>query len=214
MQKIIDKIKKLHALSQSPNAYEADLAMDKLVEIAEKNELNLESLLDPDNRGVIEVKFFKVLDIISPYPSALDSAIGLLGTISGIFSGCQCISSAERDFMCIGYRTNLEIWEYTLQILVNQGRFDCKINRDNLFITESLKWNSYALGVAEKLRQIKGKDIFQKDAKSCTEAATELGFEVYINDNGTNFIDNEAFEAGKQALFSSGVRNSVQGLLE
>ncbi len=117
-EKIIDKVKKLLALSESPNEHEAKLALQRAQELLQKHNLTTK---DIHKEKVIQRTFS--LKRQNPVPFQNDL---IVGTMRGF--NCEVLYSREvnlkyknlikNTFTFIGAPTDLEIGEYVLDYLL------------------------------------------------------------------------------------------------
>lgn len=120
---IIDKIKKLIALSecQSATVSERELALKRAQSLMLKYSIGAIKLEEAE-QAIINLEFTLSKPIFSLDTVALCRILGAIGPYFGCYS---FFSKLENKVFLMGFKVNCEIVSYTAQVLINQGVRDC-----------------------------------------------------------------------------------------
>ena len=209
--KIIDKIKKLLALSASPNENEAQLALEKAQKLMADYCISRNKLYS----------FEKPLEVISKlYNPPFHPSRGLqkelphiAGTISRIF-GCMGLIQGNRPAI-YGFQTNIEIVQYTLDTILNQAIIDYRIGyakARSITFDESF-WKAFSTALMMRfLKHItEGNGLIIYDPVRAHINSLTLG--VWNNKTGTDSQSGSDYgqNAGDSVQIVSGIKSGNQG---
>ena len=120
----LDKIKKLLRLSQSANAHEAELAMQRAMELALKHGVDLASLADDAEVGGIVHRFFPLkARLAREWKMALNIA-------AAHFEVSPCIDTRRRRVLFVGREDAITVADYIVTFLVRESRRLCAVFAD------------------------------------------------------------------------------------
>lgn len=237
-QKIIEKLKKLAALSDSPNAFEAQSAKDKLNELLASHELTVDAVYATENETVAikHLQYHELVDI--PRPTTLSGyALTNILFAASIYSRYNVSSlitggSYSTNLIGVGYESNFEIFRHIVNLLVRQGinaykssdtqtTFDGFSKDFGLFMQNRLKetfWANFGEGCHQKLVQILGDDEYALRIKYQTSLIAEIGMPTtslgFDETNALQQTSDVGFKQGTNVQFSDGVSAKSQKFLE
>lgn len=112
----LDKIKKLLRLSKSSNPHEAELALQRAMELATRHAVDLEQLANDPEFSDIAHRWFKAP---ARLPREWKSALGI---VREYFHVTPCIDRSRRQVVLIGRGGAIEVADYVLHFLVRECR--------------------------------------------------------------------------------------------
>jgi len=147
--KIIERIKKLLELANSPNENEAKLAFTRAQDLITKYSINI---TDDVEEKVIEVIYIPSINS----PTARPFIPKITWTIAAIF-GCAVIAGDRHETRIIGFPTNIEITKFATDSILNQLNADCRagIRESRSLAFAAAFWESAAQTVRTKFKQHK-----------------------------------------------------------
>lgn len=146
-QKLIDKIKKLLALSSSPILAESELALQKAKELMEQYGV---SIIESDHEVIVEKEY--------DYPNGKlnrDFQYNLISIASSLAQMFNCIILIRQDKpFVIGLSTNVEVAFHALDCILNSLWYDYRqLRKQNTSATFSTNfWLGAAEGIRNKFR--------------------------------------------------------------
>jgi len=196
---IIDKIKKLIALSEDSGATEAEklLALQKAQRLMLQYSLSEEALLNGSEPEIVESEFKLDRPIFYLDAKKLCMIAGLVGESFG----CYACFNRKGQVKLFGFRVNCQIVDYTIKVLLNQGIRDCatgwKLNPSASY--KMSFWKGFTVGLEERFTKIKLSD--------------EVGIQLYdkVKDffiQRVKFTDTVSFFGADSEAHSSGKKSA------
>lgn len=217
-EKILDKIKKLLALSSNnSNEAEAMAAMAKVQELLTENNLRLEDL-PPDELGENEVGE-DALFAGSRIPQWKQTLIIALGNVNE----CEVFRSGS-DIKLVGRKVRMEITKSMFDYLVNLIERELKAAKETNQ-SSSRQWSmafrdGMAVRLAQRLKEQKNKQITQNPAIRTAGLALINENKAYLARNNYRLskekvtrrqYHSDGYTAGKGAGDRAGINNQVGG---
>ena len=150
---IIEKIKKLIALSECPSTTDSErlLALKRAQTLMLKYSISALGSLAGENieDSIVNVEFSLAKPIFSLDTTALCRILSNIGP----YFGCYCFyKRAAAQVFLMGFKVNCEIVTYTAQVLINQGVRDCSaLWKENPSANTKLAfWKGFAEGLRER----------------------------------------------------------------
>jgi hypothetical protein len=202
-EKIVDKIKKLLALSESSNPHEAALAAQLAAELMMKHQIDeamIQEVQQAQKESVEEFDFEKCGGNRKNYRGMLAAAIA-------DFFGCQ-ILWRKSDLIFVGRKSDLNATSYLFKAVLNQieelcERFWIKVGYHTGQHGKGWK-NSFRLGIISEIgrllqtrKQSARKEIIQSDSRALV-VINELDFQV------TKFMSKYNIRRGPSVQIHSG----------
>jgi hypothetical protein len=120
MESHLDKIKKLLRLSKSSNPHEAELAMQRAMELAAKHAVDVENLRnDPEFSDIIHKWFPMKARLSREWKLALNIAVNY-------FNVSACIDRGRKEVVLVGQSDAIEVADYIVGFLVRACRWQAK----------------------------------------------------------------------------------------
>jgi len=155
---VIDKIKKLIALSEDSGATEAEklLALQQAQKLMLKYSLDQDAIFNGAEPEIVEVDFKLDRPIFYLDAKKLCMIAGLIGESFGCYA---CFNRANQVKL-FGFKVNCQIVDYTVKVLLNQGIRDCatgwKLNPSASY--KMSFWKGFTVGLEERFTKIKLSD--------------------------------------------------------
>ena len=208
-QKLIDKIKKLLALSSSPIKAESELALQRAKELMEQ--YGIISLTDDKKEAIVERLY--------EYPAGKlnrDFQYNLVSIASSISQMFNCIVLIRADKPCvIGLETNVEVAFHALDCILHSLWYDYRVARranPSLAFSTSF-WEGASEGIRTKFRPCEsnprsqtGLVIYDQVNEYIREKYPKLGA-WSAHQNTTNA--KQGFSAGQSAGAAAQIRPGV-----
>ena len=198
-QSLIEKIKKLLALSSSPNENEAALALQMAKNLMKQYNITL-----ADDNPIIEATYnspFKSVGLNDVLPN-------IACIVAGIFDGYALTSNSE-DVRLFSYKSNCEVIKHGIDCILNQLYADFKI--------AYAKQKSISFSYGFWKGALKGLNSrYAKEMSISTDITHKLNLQYPNLGYYENTVDSETgqdigLESGKNAQLRRGVSNSSFG---
>lgn len=215
-EKIVDKIKKLLALSKSSNEHEASLAMENANKLLMKHNLEMSDIEEIDMNDIIESEVMSGGRMMSWKLNILSSVMEL--------NNCQILLYSQRGgkktVKAIGKKTSIEVSVSMYDYLIKTMD---RIIKNTIYDIDVFSFRiGFAYAITQKIKEIitersKADDAFDQ---ACTalvvvEKALIQKFmneqhpDVKTKSTKTNFKDSMSFSAGHQAGRNTSLSNQI-----
>lgn len=211
-EKLIEKIKKLLALSTSDNIEEASRAMEAAQKLMERYTISSFDLENKERKEEITKRFCSLAGFTNGNDQMLENLQQVFSTIGAIY-GCvyliDCSGRIRFGLVGIGFPTNLEIAEYSISLILEHGRTEYKreYKKNPSFNFAPRFWQGFSIGIQAKFGKIAdvGKGMIVYDpVKNFIKDNFEINH-IMIDGFSRNEIES-GIKAGKSAELRSGLR--------
>lgn len=170
---ITDKVKKLLRLSKSPNRAEADAALAKALELADKHQLDMAALADDDDVAKLVTQYFRCggSRLAREWSHALFVA-------REFFHVTTCVMQGRAQVAFIGTAADIQIADYVAAFLVRR----CRAEMSAFFAAEKSRGRrKTANKKASFIDCYFGGIHAQLKRQRQTQAASVTGFELVLS---------------------------------
>ena len=190
----IEKIKKLLRLGKSSNPHEAELALQRAFEIAERNHIDLASLDVEDDLRKIALKAYRVALRLS-YPKKM-----AISTVQSFFNVTVLMKRGQLEF--IGTASDIEVAIHVFEFLVRACLRDLRKVRARLrgvrlprrhlrsFI------NGFFYGVSSNLTKVRQETLIAHDQYALVLQAEDKRRDAFIIENCGPIRNVELIDSG------------------
>jgi len=203
-EKVIDKVKKLLALSKSSNEHEASLALENANKLLMKHNLEMSDISDVEKSAIIEEAVMSAGRIMKWKTVLLASVMRL--------NNCEIITHSirggEKKVISIGKKQNIEVslsmYDYLCRTM------ERKLNRENPYNKQSFRIG-FAITINKKIQEIIAERNRKKDdfATACTALVVQEKAEVkkFMMDKYRNLrTERSNISCSDASSYSAGVR--------
>lgn len=212
-EKLTSKLKKLLALSKSPNPHEAALALEKAQKFMEENGLCQD---DVDLLDIGET----LADSILSSAAAPPEYMGWLLTVITLAMGCKSLYGREK-VVFVGAAARCEIAAYMYDVLARQLRkqrrdFIRSLSKRTLPKNRTAKADAFCegwcLGVQSRVQAMKlstnEKALIEKFKETTYPSNSDLKLRQSKRCSGQSDASNAGWKAGREARLDRGVSGS------
>lgn len=158
-EKLIEKIKKLLALSTSDNIEEAARAMETAQRLMSEYTISSFDLENIERREEICKRFTSLKGFTNGNDQLLENFQSIFTTIGAIYGCVYLIDYSGRikfGLVGIGFKTNLEIAEYSIDLILKHGLEEYRkaYRKEPKFNFAPRFWQGFAVGIREKFGKV------------------------------------------------------------